>query len=141
MLVATDGLAEHPSGLYSSESHIQGAPMHIAVSYKAVEHRQPVEAEIERHRRKLEKLLKVYAPDLVQIRGAFEKHPRRVEYDFSLNLSLPTGTLHATGQGPDVRTSVKQAFADLERQIKKHQGKLRREHQWKRRRARRAATA
>jgi ribosomal subunit interface protein len=115
--------------------------MHIAVSYKDVEHRQPVEVEIARHQQKLAKLLKVYAPDLVQVRGAFEKHPRRIEYDFSLNLSLPTGTLHATGQGPDVRTSVKQAFSDLERQIKKHQGKLRREHEWKRKRTRRAAIA
>lgn len=115
--------------------------MHIAVSYKDVEHRQPVEVEINRHQQKLAKLLKAYAPDLVQVRGAFEKHPRRIEYDFSLNLSLPTGTLHATGQGPDVRTSVKQAFADLERQIKKHQGKLRREHEWKRKRTRRVALA
>jgi ribosomal subunit interface protein len=115
--------------------------MHIAVSYKDVEHREPVEREIARHQTKFVKLLKHYSPDLVQIHGAFEKHPRRAEYEFSLNLSLPTGTLHATGNGPDVRTSIKAAFAELERQLKKHQAKVRREHEWKRKRGRSAALA
>jgi len=105
--------------------------MNISVSYKQVELREPVERELARHQSKLERLLKRYAPDLVQLHGACEKHPRRAEYAFSLNLSLPTGTLHATGEGPDLRLSVKQAFVELERQIKKHQGKLRRENERK----------
>jgi ribosomal subunit interface protein len=113
--------------------------MNITLSYKDVEHREPVEREIARHKTKLSRLLKRYAPDLVQVHGAFEKHPRRAQYEFSLNLSLPTGTLHANAQGPDVRTSVKEAFAELVRQLHKHQGKLRREHEWKRKRNRRAA--
>ncbi len=115
--------------------------MHISVSYKDLEHREPVEHEIARHRSKLARLLKRYSPDLVQLHGGFEKHPRRVLYEFSLNLSLPTGTLHATGEGPDVRSSVKEAFAELERQVKKHQAKVRREHDWKRKRGRSVAIA
>lgn len=110
--------------------------MNISLSYKRVNVREPVETEVSRYLRKLGKLLKNYSPDLVQFHGAFEKHPRKTEFNFSLNLSLPTGTLHATGSGPDLRRSVKQAFGELEGQVKKHQGKLRRDYQWKRKRPR-----
>ena len=115
--------------------------MKMSVSYKHVELREPVEAETSRYLNKLGKLLGSYSPDLVQLHGTFEKHSRKVEYAFSLNLSLPTGTLHATGIGPDVRQSVKQAFAELEEQVKKHQSKLRRDYQWKRKRPRAPAFA
>lgn len=113
--------------------------MNVALNYKNVDSREPVEAGVSRHLTKLGKLLKSYSPDLVQLHGTFEKHPRKVEYMCSLNLSLPTGTLHATGDGPDVRASVKQGFADLERQVKKHMAKLRKDYQWKRKRPRSAA--
>jgi len=115
--------------------------MKISVSYKHLELREPVEAEAARYLGKLGKLLKSYAPDLVQLHGSFEKHPRKVEYTFSLNLSLPTGTLHATGVGPDLRQSVKKAFSELETQVKKHQSRLRKDYQWRRKRARTVALA
>lgn len=115
--------------------------MNVSISYNQIEMRQPAESEVDRWIRKLGRLLKTYSPDLVQLHGAFEKHPRKVEYNFSLNLSLPTGTLHATGVGPDLRLSVKQGFADLERQVKKHLDKLRKDYQWKRKRPRAAAVA
>jgi len=108
--------------------------MNVSINYNHIESRQPAETEVNRLVSKLGKLLKTYAPDLVQLHGAFEKHPRKVEYTFSLNLSLPTGTLHATGVGPDMRLSAKQAFSDLDRQVKKHLSKLRRDYQWKRKR-------
>ena len=115
--------------------------MNISLNYKHVDSRKPVEAEVARHAGKLGKLLKNYSPDLVQLHGAFAKHPRKEEYGFSLNLSLPTGKLHATGAGPDVRLSVKHAFAELEDQIKKHQGKLRKDYLWKRKRPHRKVSA
>lgn len=110
--------------------------MKISISCRHVESRTAVETESSRHLNKLTKLLKSYAPDLVQFHGGFEKHPRKVEFSYSLNLSLPTGTLHATGAGPDVRQSVKKAFTELEMQLKKHQSLLRRDYKWKRKRPR-----
>jgi ribosome-associated translation inhibitor RaiA len=110
--------------------------MKLSVSYKHVDLREPVEAETTRCLGKLGKLLRNYAPDLVQFHGSLEKHPRKVEFTFSLNLSLPTGTLHATGLSPNVRLSVKKAFAELEGMVKKHQSKLRKDYQWKRKRPR-----
>jgi ribosomal subunit interface protein len=109
--------------------------MKVALSYKHVQLHEPIETEVARHLEKLKKLLKTYAPDLIQIHGAVEKHPRKTAYIFSLNLALPTGTLHATGEGPGVRQSVKTAFAEISSQLKKHQSKLRRDYEWKRKRA------
>ena len=113
--------------------------MKVSVSYKHVEAREPVEREVSRYLSKLGKLLRSYAPDLVQLHASLEKHPRKTEYTFSLNLSLPMGTLHCTGVAADVRGSVKKAFAELEGQVKKHQSKLRKDYQWKRKRPRAAA--
>lgn len=110
--------------------------MKIAFSCKNVALREPVEAAAAHSLVKLERLLKSYSPDLLKLHGGFEKHPRREEYSFSLNLSLPTGVLHATGTGQDVRSSVKRAFDELESQVKKHQSRLRKDYEWKRKRIR-----
>lgn len=106
--------------------------MNILVNYKQVNLRKPVDVEVARHIGKLSRLLKAYSPDLVQLRGAFDQHPRTQDYLFSLRLSLPTGTLNSSGEGPTVRLSVKHAFGEIEKLIKKHQSKLRRDHEWKR---------
>jgi ribosomal subunit interface protein len=115
--------------------------MKINLSYKEPHSHEAVEKQVTRSSGKLEKLLKSYQGDLVQLHGAFEKHPRRIEYSFSLSITLPTGTLHALGKAADVRGSVRQAFADIERQVKKHKEKLRHDYEWKRKRARSFATA
>ncbi len=110
--------------------------MKISLSYKLDEWREPVEKETQRRVEKLEKLLKHYDPDLVQLHGGIEKRARKQEYLFTTNLSLPTGTLHATGTGADVRSCVKHAFAEIEAQVKKHVALLRKDYQWKRKRPR-----
>jgi ribosome-associated translation inhibitor RaiA len=113
-----------------------GASMKLSISYKHVEGQKPVEAEVERHVGKLGKLLQSYSPDLVQLHGSFAKNLRTDEYSCTLNLSLPTGTLHAIGSGANVRASCKKAFSELEAQVKKHQAKLRKDYEWKRKRPR-----
>ena len=110
--------------------------MKIAISCKLKEWREPIDKETQRHLAKLEKLLKRYQPELVKLHASIEKHPRKEDYIFSLNLSLPTGTLHANGQGTDVSRSVKAAFAEIETQIKKHMALLRKDYEWKPRRPR-----
>jgi len=81
-----------------------GAHMKLSISYKHVESHKPVEIEVERHVGKLGKLLQSYSPDLVQLHGAFSKHPRTDENSCSLNLSLPTGT-----RSPGEKTPVQVA--------------------------------
>ena len=107
--------------------------MKVSINYKHVDSHKPVEAEAQRHIAKLEKLLKSYSPDLVQLHGTFSKTPRTEELGCALTLSLPTGTLHASGSGAAARAGCKKAFSDLEAQVKKHQAKLRKENEWRRR--------
>lgn len=115
--------------------------MKVAIRNGNEEWREPIEKETEQHVAKLKKLLTRYAPDLVQLHGSIEKHPRKESYSFTLNLSLPTGTLHATGEGTDVRKSVKAAFSEIETQIKKHMALVRKDYEWKRKRPRAKALA
>ena len=110
--------------------------MKVAISYKDVEKHKPAEKEVARFASKLSRLLKSYNPDLLQLRGAFSQNSRNGEFIFSANLVLPAGTLHATGAATHVRASCKQAFSELETQVKKHQAKLRKDYEWKRKRPR-----
>ena len=110
--------------------------MKISYSQIEPEFREAIDHEAERHIQKLSRLLKRYSPDLVQLHLTLEKEPRKSAYNFSLNLTLPTGTLHATGQGAEVRGAAKIAFAEIELQVKKHQEKLRKDYSWKRKRVR-----
>jgi ribosome-associated translation inhibitor RaiA len=114
---------------------LTGAPMKVSISYKHVEAHEDAEREASRSLKKLARLLKSYEPDLVQLHGVLSKNRHNGEHSFSVNLSLPTGTLHAAGSGANVRASCKQAFSELEVQVKKHQSLLRRDYQWKRKRA------
>jgi ribosome-associated translation inhibitor RaiA len=115
--------------------------MKLSINYKHVESHKPVEVEVARHTAKLEKLLKSYAPDLVQLHGGFSVNPRTEDVACALTLSLPSGTLHATGEAAAVRISCKKAFSELESQVKKHQAKLRKDYEWKRKRPRVRAEA
>jgi ribosome-associated translation inhibitor RaiA len=110
----------------------------MKVSYSQIEAdaRELIETETKRHIEKLNRLLTHYDADLVQLHCTLEKTPRRTEFSFSLNLTLPTGSLQATGRGSDARAGAKIAFAELESQVKKHQEKLRKDYTWKRKRAR-----
>ena len=110
--------------------------MKLSISYKYVESHEAVEAQVTQSVKKLAPLLKSYEPDLVQLHGVFSKNPHHPEYSFSLNLSLPTGSIHATGTGDNVRASCKKAFSELEIQVKKQQSLLRRDYEWKRKRPR-----
>lgn len=112
--------------------------MKTSFSYKQPELREETEKEVRSNLKKLERFLKRFAPDLVQVHGAFGRIPHRNSFALSLNLSLPTGTLHATGEADDVHGSVRAAFAEVISQLKKHTGKLRKDYQWKRKRERRA---
>jgi ribosomal subunit interface protein len=106
--------------------------MKLSISYKHVDTNGSIEAGITRAVEKLTRLLKCYEPDLVQLHGALSQSQHTQDHTFSLNLSLPTGTLHATATADNVRATCKKAFSELESQVKKHQSRLRHDHEWKR---------
>jgi ribosome-associated translation inhibitor RaiA len=110
--------------------------MKITYSQIEAQFRESIEAEVAHHVGKLNRLLKHYAPDLVQLHGSLAKTPRKAGFEFSVHLTLPTGTLHSTGSGAEPRASAKVAFAEIEVQVKKHQQKVRKDYVWKRKRGR-----
>jgi ribosome-associated translation inhibitor RaiA len=148
--VSIDAVATRPVDCYAFRAqpfHCDGSPsagfsnmedtVKTLFNYKQVESRQETEKEVGINAKRLEKFLKRFAPDLVQLHGAFERIPHKNSFTLSLNLSLPTGTLHATGEASDEAGSVRAAFAEILAQLKKHMGKLRKDYEWKRKRARR----
>ncbi len=110
--------------------------MKLSITYKNVDAHSTVEKMVAPHIIKLQRLLKSYAPDLVQFHGSIAKQARKEEYSFSINLGLPTGTLHCVGEGYDVGACVKMAFAEIESQLKKHKALVRHDYEWKRKRPR-----
>jgi ribosomal subunit interface protein len=108
--------------------------MNVSFSYKHVDSQQAVATEVTHRLDKLGKLLRSYEPDLIQLHGVFSKNHRTEEQTLALTLSLPSGTLHAIGSGKNILAGCKNAFSDIESQLKKHQSLLRREHEWKRKR-------
>jgi len=110
--------------------------MKLSITYKHVVSHKSVETEVDRNLEKLEKLLKHYSPDLIQLHAVFDENGRTKEYSCAVTLYLPGGNLHATGFGDTHRTCVKRTFSELESQIKKHQAKLRKDYEWKRKRPR-----
>jgi ribosome-associated translation inhibitor RaiA len=113
--------------------------MKTSVNFKHVDSHQSIEKEMERHSSKLGKLLKTYDSDLPQLHATFSRNGRADEFSCALTLSLPTGTLHATATGPRALSSCKKAFSEIEAQVKKHQARLRKDYEWKRKRPLRRA--
>ena len=118
-----------------------GAHMKFSVSFKDLENHKSVEKEMEHAVGKLNVLLKNYQPELVQLHAVFSKVPRKDEHALALNLNLPTGTLHATAQNGHLRACCKKAFSEIEAQVKKHQSRLRKDYEWKRKRPRQRISA
>jgi ribosome-associated translation inhibitor RaiA len=133
-------LSQHPHDFLGTKPEFfqsnQGKSMKISFNHIRADLRQAIERVTAHHLAKLEKLLKRYAPDLVQLHGGLQERPRKADFSFSLNLALPTGTLHATGIAADAPSSVRIAFVELEEQLKKHKEKLRKDYEWKRKRPR-----
>jgi ribosome-associated translation inhibitor RaiA len=110
--------------------------MKISLSYRGLEAHDGFEKLVTQYCGKMGKLLTAYDPDLVQCHGAVEFHRKKSEYALSVNLVLPTATLHVVNTAKDVHSTVQRAFTDLEAQLKKHKDKLRHDHEWKRKRGR-----
>ena len=124
------------SAMVGLEVTTGGAAMKHSISYRNVEASDAMDRVLSRQLSKINSLLRSYDPDLVQLRGHVERHPRRAEFAFSVNLSLPTGTLHATAASADPELSARETFKELSKQIKKHMSLLRKDFEWKRKRGR-----
>jgi ribosome-associated translation inhibitor RaiA len=92
--------------------------------------------ELEKHLRRLEAQLRHIDPDLVELDLKIERHARRDEYRGSVRLFVISQVLAAKrNAAPTVRAFLKQAFDDIEEQLRRFKAKLRREYAHGRKRA------
>ena len=114
--------------------------MQVHFSYNNVPRTAQLDKAIQMHLAKLEKLLTKFSPDLVHLHGVLEANSKRQNTLCSLNLSLPTGQLHARQEGGNLLTDLQNCFDHLVEQVKKHKQGLRREGDWHRKTPKRAAS-
>jgi ribosome-associated translation inhibitor RaiA len=93
---------------------------------------------IERLVKKLEKRATIFAPDEVFLRLMIEENPARTLYRIALTMELPgkipatKKTLAAKAERHDAVESLRDAFAEIERQLAARKATLRGDPEWKR---------
>jgi ribosomal subunit interface protein len=82
---------------------------------------------------KLEKKTKSFRPDTVHLRLTVEHNSARTLYRASITLTVSGKTLATWEERHDLHEVLRDAFAEIERQLDAHKATLRNEHEWKRR--------
>lgn len=106
--------------------------MNVHFSYK-IEKTADLENLLQQQTDKLSRLLRVFRPELVHLKGIVTENPPREGIEVSLNLRLPSGQMAAKETSDTVTGAVKAAFGELSEQLKKHKELLRHESKWPRR--------
>jgi RNA polymerase sigma factor (sigma-70 family) len=107
--------------------------MNVHFSYKIAK-TADLETLLQQQTDKLSRLLRVFRPELVHLKGSIVENSPHAGYAVSLNLRLPSGQMAAQDTGDTLTGAVKAAFAELANQLKKHKELLRKQHNWQRRR-------
>jgi ribosome-associated translation inhibitor RaiA len=107
--------------------------METHIRYYGVAERQPVVREVSRQASRLDRHLKKFDPDLVDLRLSLSRRVRpRPFFSASVTLYLPSIQLHAGEDAAQPVVAVKHAFAELLRELKKFKAKLRGEDKLRR---------
>ncbi len=105
--------------------------MNVHVSYRLPK-LPAVEKDVQYQIEKLQKLLQIFRPELIHLRGVVEEVSAREGTSVSLNLRLPSGQMAVQTKAPTAGAAVKSAFEDLLQQVTKHKDILRSSHKWQR---------
>jgi ribosomal subunit interface protein len=104
--------------------------MQVHFSYHNVPRTPQLDDVVQKNLKKLEKLLTHFSPDLVHLHGTLEANAAHKNSACSLNLSLPTGQIHARERNGVLLKDLQACFNELVAQLKKHKATLRREDEW-----------
>jgi ribosomal subunit interface protein len=99
--------------------------------FKGFEADEQITKLIDRLFSKLEKIVSTFSPEVVYLRLFVEHNSVRTLYEVSITLDLPGKILAAKEEQHDLKASIRAAFEEIGRQLKKYKASLRREH-WKR---------
>lgn len=100
-------------------------PMKTHIRYRDLSERRLIEREMRRQRAKLERQLKKYDPDLVDLHVSVERYQRpRSPFAAGVTLRLPQGQLHASYEAGRPVIALKHACAELHRELKRLKARL-----------------
>lgn len=107
--------------------------MNCNIEFKGFAPQRDIQKLIQELIRKIEKKTKGFPPDGVFLRLMLEENSVRTLYHVSITLELPEKILPAKEERHDLVEAIRDAFAEIERQLKAHKAFLRGEQWWKRR--------
>jgi RNA polymerase sigma factor (sigma-70 family) len=107
--------------------------MNVHFSYKIAK-TTDLENLLQQQTDKLNRLLRVFRPELVHLKGSLVENSPHEGYVVALNLRLPSGQMAAQEKSDTLTGAVKAVFSELANQLKKHKELLRNERNWPRRR-------
>jgi ribosome-associated translation inhibitor RaiA len=110
----------------SETADLENSQMKTHISYQGVSERSPIQREVRRQATRLDRHLKKFDPDLVDLRlGLLRRVRPRPFFSASVTLYLPSTQLHAAEDASQPVVAVKHAFSELLRELKKFKAKLR----------------
>src|SRR5262245_5229417 len=99
---------------------------------KHFKRRRPIRRLVAGRIARLEKRAKAFSLDVVFSRIMVEENPARTLYHASITIEVPGKTLATKEESHDPAVAIKDAFTEIERQLKEYKSRLRGEHLWKR---------
>jgi len=106
--------------------------MKFNVAFRNFESDDKTRKLIQRLTRKLDKKLTSYSGDEVFLRLLLEEIPPRRLFRASLTLRVPEKTIAAKEERHDLDETIRDAFAEIDRQLEARKAILRAEPHWKR---------
>jgi ribosomal subunit interface protein len=110
-----------------------GENMNFNIEFKGFAPQKQIQNLIQERIKRIEKKTKGFSPEVVYLRLMMEENSVRTLYRVSLTLELPEKTLAAKEERHDLDETIRDAFAEIERQLEAHKATLRGEHLWKQR--------
>jgi RNA polymerase sigma factor (sigma-70 family) len=102
------------------------------IEYRNFEATERINSLIESLIAKLDKRTRNFSPDVLFLRISIEGNQTRTLYHVSITMDVPGRTLATKEERHEPEASMKDAFAEIERQLQEHKSRLRGEHLWKR---------
>ena len=98
---------------------------------EGVEPKEGIRELIETLLSRVEKRAQSFSPDTVFARVVVERNPAHKLFHISVKLDVPEKTLATKKETHDLEAGLRDAFAEIQRQLEEHKATLRGEPQWK----------
>ena len=117
------------------QSSIRSEPekaMNYNIEFKNFTPQKEIQKLIQELIGKIEKKAQTFSPDSSYLRLMLEENSVRKLYRVSITLELPKKTLATKEERHELVTAIRDAFAEIDRQLEAHKATLRGEPVWKR---------